>query len=125
MERLRSLVRKSTIIDKAIKEFVCNKMLQNANQWRIDILQDANENGHDVYEAYYGEEDIDEEEKAKLVDPKIPITSQTFQKRLKLNEIVMFKDGNTTLTYECDGMFTDHAIRVFLDKDLTITDCSL
>ena len=75
--------------DKSMREFAAKKNTETANNW---LSQD--------------------EENAR--DPKTnPITEEEFARRISLTELVVTSGGSFTAWFDCDEMFTDHAIAVY------------
>lgn len=54
-----------------------------------------------------------------------PLTDQQFIKRMKLTSINLCHDKTSTLFYDADEMFTDHAIIVEMNKNFKMTDANL
>ena len=83
--------------DKSMREFAAKKNTETANNW---LTQD--------------------EENAR--DPKTnPITEEEFARRISMTELVVTSGGSFTAWFDCDEMFTDHAIAVYgsLKKGIT------
>ena len=83
--------------EKSMREFAAKKNTETANNW---LSQD--------------------EENAR--DPKTnPITEEEFARRISMSELVVTSGGSFTAWFDCDEMFTDHAIAVYgsLKKGIT------
>ena len=82
----KKLITEQEAWDKAMREFAAKKLTELANDWLVE-----------------GEEN-------KVTEP---ITEEIFAKRITLSELAITSGGSFTAWFDCDEMFTDHAVTVY------------
>lgn len=87
--------------DKAMRELAANNLTQLANEW---LSQD------------------DENARNPEIDP---ITEEEFAQRIRMVNLVVTSSGSFTAYFDCDEMFSDHAVTVYGSLKKGVRDANI
>ena len=96
--------------DEKFRLFAAKSLLEMANEWY--------EEGDSFDEDASNDHDKDDED-------EIHITKEEFLRRISAESITITADGDLTLYYDADEMFTDHAIEIDADMSGEISSAYL
>ena len=97
----KKLLAECEIWDKAMRELAANNLTQLANEW---LSQD------------------DENARNPEIDP---ITEEEFAWRIRMVNLVVTSGGSFTAYFDCDEMFSDHAVTVYGSLKKGVKDANI
>ena len=97
----KKLLADCEIWDKAMRELAANNLTQLANEW---LSQD------------------DENARNPEIDP---ITEEEFAWRIRMVNLVVTSGGSFTAYFDCDEMFSDHAVTVYGSLKKGVKDANI